>query len=260
MLPNTVLVTGGASGIGLAAARLLLNQGAQVGVLDSNSDALSRSKDTIPREFHRRLLLVPCDVSQEAEVCDAVQQIEDAFGSLEGAFANAGIGLGGGMVHELSLNTWTRVLATNLTGVFLTCKYSLRSMLNRGQGGSIVCTSSPTATVGLRAGGVSAYSASKGGISALVRAMAIDYASFGVRVNAIVPGATETTLMWENVPAEEVQHQRQLVEQEIPLGRLATPIEPAQAAVWLLSSESSYVTGSHLTCDGGVLAKGAISV
>ncbi len=260
MLPNTVLVTGGASGIGFAATSLLLNQGAPVGVLDVNADALSRIKDAIPREFHPRLLLISCDVSHEDEVRDAVQYIEDVFGPLGGVFANAGIGLGGGMLHELSVDTWSRVLAINLTGTFLTCKYALRSMLNHRQGGSIVCTSSPAAKVGLGAGGVPAYSASKGGISALVRALAIDYAPFGIRVNAVVPGATETPLMWENVPAGAVESQRQLVKQEIPLARLATPAEPARAVVWLLSSESSYVTGSHLMCDGGILAKGSISV
>jgi NAD(P)-dependent dehydrogenase (short-subunit alcohol dehydrogenase family) len=175
-------------------------------------------------------------------------------------FANAGIGTGGGMLHELDLATWNRVMAVNLGGIFLCCKYALRSMVESGQGGSIVCTSSPTAFAALAAGGVPAYSSSKGGISSLVRCLAVDYARYGIRVNAIAPGATETKLMWDNVPPEEIPRVRETVHQEVPLGRLAQPEEIAQAAIWLLSDESSYVTGSHLICDGGILAKASISV
>jgi len=90
--------------------------------------------------------------------------------------------------------------------------------------------------------------------------MAIDYARHGIRVNAIVPGATETRLMWNNVPTEEIPRMRDQVSKEIPLGRLAQPEDPAKGVVWLLSEESSYVTGSHLVCDGGILAKSCISV
>jgi NAD(P)-dependent dehydrogenase (short-subunit alcohol dehydrogenase family) len=126
--------------------------------------------------------------------------------------------------------------------------------------GSIVCTSSPTGFVALSAGATGAYSATKGGISSLVRCMAIDYARYGIRVNAVVPGATETRLMWSNVNPKDVPQMRDAVSREIPLGRLAEPEEPARAVLWLLSDESSYVTGSHLICDGGILAKASISV
>ena len=133
-------------------------------------------------------------------------------------------------------------------------------MLHYHTRGSIVCTSSPAAFVSMAAGEVPAYSATKGGVSALVRTLAIDYASYGVRVNAVVPGATETPLMWDDVPLSDRERLRAQVAQEIPLGRLAEPIEPARAVVWLLSDASTYVTGSHLVCDGGILAKGSISV
>jgi NAD(P)-dependent dehydrogenase (short-subunit alcohol dehydrogenase family) len=142
----------------------------------------------------------------------------------------------------------------------LTCKHALRAMLGAGRGGSIVCTSSPAASVALAAGGTGAYSASKGGVSALVRCLAIDYAGHGVRVNAVVPGATETPLMWVNVPEDEREQMREQINDEVPLGRLADPAEIGQAVVWLLSDASTYVTGSHLVCDGGILAKGSISV
>ncbi len=133
-------------------------------------------------------------------------------------------------------------------------------MIDSGIAGSIVCTSSPTGLVALSAGGAGAYSASKAGIAALVRCMAVDYARYGIRVNSIVPGATETPLMWNNVAPENIARMREQVGNEVPLGRLARPEEPAQGVAWLLSDESSYVTGSNLICDGGILAKASISV
>ena len=166
----------------------------------------------------------------------------------------------GGFLHELPCETWKRVLDTNLTGIYLTCKYALRQILKAGTPGSIVCTSSPAASVAFAAGAAGAYSASKGGISALVRCMAVDYARYGIRVNAVVPGATETRLMWANVDPSAMPEMRRRICEEVPLGRLASPDEPARAVVWLLSDESSYVTGSHLVCDGGILAKASISV
>jgi NAD(P)-dependent dehydrogenase (short-subunit alcohol dehydrogenase family) len=114
--------------------------------------------------------------------------------------------------------------------------------------------------VALAAGGCGAYSATKGAISSLVRCMAIDYAKFGIRVNAVTPGATETGMMWNNVPAEEIESMRVQLCREIPLGRLARPEDPARAVAWLLSDESAYMTGSHVVCDGGILAKSSISV
>jgi NAD(P)-dependent dehydrogenase (short-subunit alcohol dehydrogenase family) len=151
-------------------------------------------------------------------------------------------------------------LATNLNGIYLTCKHAIREMLAAQRGGSIVCTSSPSSFLAIAAGGAGAYSASKGGISALVRCLAVDYARDGIRVNAVVPGATETALMWASVPEEQRPGIRQQICTEIPLGRVAEPEEPARAVLWLLSEESSYVTGSHLVCDGGILAKSSISV
>jgi len=134
----------------------------------------------------------------------------------------------------------------------------VRQMLE-SDGGSIVCVSSPLAVVATP-GGSGAYSASKGGVSALVRSLAVDYARRGIRVNALLPGPTETDLMWATVSAEEIDSTRELVAGEVPLGRLATPEEVARAAIWLLSDEASYVTGAQLPCDGGVLAKASISV
>jgi len=189
----------------------------------------------------------------------AFETVCNQMGVPYGLFTSAAIDLGG-LVHDLPLAKWRQVLETNLDGTFLACKHALKKMTQAEAPGSIVCAASPTGFVALAAGAAGAYSATKGAISSLVRCMAIDYASYGIRVNAVVPGATETHLMWNNVPAEEIPRMRDVLAKEIPLGRLAQPEEPARAVAWLLSDESSYVTGSHLVCDGGILAKASISV
>jgi NAD(P)-dependent dehydrogenase (short-subunit alcohol dehydrogenase family) len=201
---------------------------------------------------------IVCDVTSQQSVESAFEEAEEQLGPLTGLFANAGIELSG-FAHEVSLETWDSVIATNLTGTFLTTRAALRSLLASGRTGSLVLCSSPASFVGFSAGAATCYSASKGGVSALVRSLAVDYAKYGIRVNAVVPGATDTPLMWAGLSEQEKAERREQLSGEIPLGRLADPDEPAQAVMWLLSEESRYVTGSHLICDGGILAKASIS-
>lgn len=252
-------MTGGGNGIGRAVALLCAGRGDNVGVLDKDGESARITAEEATARGSKTAIGLACDVSSEEQVGDTFEQLVRRLGAPYGLFANAGIDRGG-FVHELPLETWRAVIETNLTGVFLACKYALKPMLAANSGGSIVCTSSPTGFVALAAGASGAYSATKAGISALVRCMAIDYASHGIRVNAIVPGATETQLMWSNVPAADIPVMRKRVSEEIPLGRLAQPEDPARAVAWLLSDEAAYVTGSHLVCDGGILAKSCISV
>lgn len=253
---RTIVVTGGGSGIGRAVSLLCAKRGDKVVILDKDGDA---AMATAAQAGPTCSLGLRCDVTDEEQVEQAFDTIENRFGAPYGLFANAGVDRGG-LVHELPLATWRFVVDTNLTGVFLSCKYALTKMLAAELAGSIVCTSSPTGFVALSSGGVGAYSATKAGISALVRCMAVDYARYGIRVNSIVPGATETPLMWSNVGAEDIPAMREQVSREVPLGRLAEAEEPARGVAWLLSEESSYVTGSNLVCDGGILAKASISV
>lgn len=256
---RTIVVTGGGNGIGRALALLCAARGDNVAVLDKDEEAANTTADEAIKRHGGQAITVACDVTVEQQIEAAFEQISKQFGAPYGLFANAGIDAGG-LAHELPLATWRSVLETNLTGVYLSCKHALRKMLAGKVRGSIVCTSSPTGFVALAAGGAGAYSATKAGISALVRCMAIDYAPYGIRVNAIVPGATETRLMWSNVKSEDIPRMREQVSKEVPLGRLADAEEPARGVAWLLSDESSYVTGSHLVCDGGILAKASISV
>ena len=256
---RTIVVTGGAHGIGRAAVLLCAARGDKIAVLDKNAEAAEAAAAEAIKRGAKSALGLLCDVGSEEQVEKAFELVCNKMGAPYGLFASAGIDIGG-LVHELPVATWREVLETNLNGTFLACKHAIRKMRQADAPGSIVCASSPTAFVALAAGGTGAYSATKGGISALVRCMAIDYARYGIRVNAVVPGATETRLMWNNVPAEDIPRMRGVLSKEIPLGRLAQPEEPAQAVAWLLSEEASYVTGSHLVCDGGILAKASISV
>jgi NAD(P)-dependent dehydrogenase (short-subunit alcohol dehydrogenase family) len=259
MTGKVIIITGGGAGIGRAVAYLCAQRGDSIAVLDRDGAAAERTAAEARERGALSAIGIPCDVTVEHEVETAMKVSLAKLGTPWGVFANAGMDLGG-FVHELPFEHWQKVIATNLNGVYLTCKHALREMLAGGRGGSIVCTSSPAAFVAFAAGAAGAYSASKGAVSALVRTLAIDYAKHSIRVNAVVPGPTETRLMWANVPEAEISKVRQTICSEVPLGRLADPEEPARAVVWLLSEESSYVTGSHLVCDGGVLAKASISV
>ena len=256
---RTIVITGGASGIGNATALLCAARGDNIAVLDTNAEAAKMAAEEALRNGAHDALGLACDVTVEEQIEESFASISARLGPPYGLFANAGIALRG-LIHELPAVTWRQIVETNLTGVFLACKHGLRHMMAAKIPGSIVCTSSPTGFVALGAGAVGAYSATKGGISALVHCMAVDYAAYGIRVNAIVPGSTETPLMWRDASPDEVIRLREQLCREIPLGRLAQPEDPARAVAWLLSEESSYVTGSHLVCDGGIMAKGSVSV
>jgi NAD(P)-dependent dehydrogenase (short-subunit alcohol dehydrogenase family) len=250
------LVTGAASGIGRAVAFLAAARGHSVAGLDVDAEGLAALSDAVGG-LAGTVLTVATDVSAERDVSAAFETVTSVLGVPTGVFANAGIEVNT-PAHTLTSAAWDRVLAINLTGVFLTCRYALEAMISTSVAGSIVCTSSPSAFVGFAGGGNAAYGASKGGISALVRSLAIDYARYDIRVNAVVPGATATPMLF-TAGAEEIERQA-LAEQarrQIPLGRLAEPAEIATAVLWLLSDEASYVTGSHLVCDGGLMAKSA---
>jgi len=252
-----VVVTGAASGIGAATARLAAARGYRIALLDRDGAAVETAAQVL-RDAGAQALGIACDVADERAVDEAFATAAAKLGPLRGVVASAGIDRSG-LLHELDAGAWDELIAVNLRGMFLTCRAALRQLLDVGAGGAIVCVSSPFAFVAAP-GGISAYSASKGGVCALVRSLAVDYGPHGVRVNAILPGPTETPLMWANVSAEQVAATRATVRDEVPLGRLAEPEEPAHAALWLLSDEAAYVTGAQLACDGGVLAKASISV
>lgn len=242
------IVTGGGSGIGRGAALKLAEEGASVGVLDVNLDAARDVAAAIEKAGGNALAL-RTDVADEAQVEDAVAQCEARFGGLDTVIANAGVMLFGRdtIATELDLKTWQQSIDINLTGLFLTCKHGLRALLRNG-GGSVVITSSPTGQLGC-APTFTAYSSSKAGSWGLMRILAVDYAQKNIRVNAVLPGTTNsplvTTLM-EN-PATRAEFLA-----KIPMGRAADAREIGNVIAFLASDEASYVNGAAWYADGGL--------
>jgi len=255
-LSGSVIVTGGGSGIGLASVMACAERGAGVAVFDLDEEAGRAAAVEAERRGAPKAIGLRCDVRDEASVSSAVEAAFRSLGPVRMLVASAGIDRGG-LVHELDVDVWNDVIGTNLTGTFLTCKHVIAGMLSHGKGGSIVCISSPWAQV-TAPGGASAYCASKGGISSFVRSVALDYARHSIRVNAIIPGATETPLMWANLSPEVIPEERRKTAEQLPFARLAEPDEIAAGIVWLLSDQASYVTGSHLVVDGGLMARASI--
>jgi NAD(P)-dependent dehydrogenase (short-subunit alcohol dehydrogenase family) len=242
------VVTGGGSGIGRATALRFAHEGARVGVIDLDEEAVRETAAEIVAGGGIARA-TPADVTIEEEIQTAIGDTAAKWDGLDIVLANAAVQLFGedDRADRLELEVWGRTLGVNLTGVFLTCKYGIRALLESG-GGSVVCTGSPTGLFGL-APGFDAYSASKAGVHGLVRVLAIDYAADGIRVNAVVPGFTETPLVRQVTGSE-----REALLHRIPLGRPGSPQEVASMILFLASDESSYATGGIFCVDGGLTA------
>jgi NAD(P)-dependent dehydrogenase (short-subunit alcohol dehydrogenase family) len=244
------IVTGGGSGIGEGAAIKLAQEGARVAVLDINLEAARRVADSIV-EIGGQALAIRVDVSDEGEVQDAIGQSEQRLGGLDTLIANAGIMLFGRdtVATDLELETWQKCIDVNLTGMFLTCKHGLRA-LKRNGGGSVVITASPTGTHGA-APTFTAYSASKAGTFGLMRILAVDYVKDNIRVNAVLPGTTNSPLV---MTLMENPVTRSNFLSKMPMARAADPSEIANVIAFLASDEASYVTGAAWYVDGGLTA------
>lgn len=240
---RTIIVTGGASGMGFATADLLAQAGANVVLADLNEQA---SHDAAEKLGGGRVIGVRADVSVEDDVKAMVATAVGSFGKLDGACNAAGVPQTGKMLHEVTPEDWDRCHRVNLRGTFLCNKYQIAAMLETG-GGAIVNVVSTAAMVGFPNGGE--YCASKAGVLGLVRGAAIDYATKGIRINAVLPGATDTPMLsgaFANDPGLEAA-----LAAVHPMGRLGKPTEIAAAVRWLLSDEASFVTGASYAVDGG---------
>ena len=244
---KVALITGAAGGMGRVAATLFANEGAKVvlaDVLDEDGEAAAEEI----RAAGGEAAFVHADVSSAADAEAMVRAAAHAFGSLDVLYNNAGIFPGDdGSVTETSEATWDRVMNINLKGVFLGCKYGVPAMLDSG-GGSIINVASFVALMGAATPQI-AYTASKGGVLAMTREIAVEFARRGIRANALCPGPIETPLLAE-LMADPARRQRRLV--HIPVGRLGRAEEIARAALFLASDESSYVTGATFVVDGGI--------
>jgi NAD(P)-dependent dehydrogenase (short-subunit alcohol dehydrogenase family) len=246
---RTALITGGGGGIGREAARLFAGEGASVVVVDADSTA---GEETVAQVAAAggTAAFTRADVTSGREVAAMVAFAEQRFGALHVLFNNAGIFPDAdGSVLDTPEDVFDRVIAVNLKGVFLGCQHGIPALLRAG-GGSIVNTASFVAVMGA-ATSQSAYTASKGGVLALTREIAVEFARRGIRANALCPGPVNTPLL-APLLADPARRARRMI--HIPMGRLAEAREVAQAALWLASGESSFVTGATFLVDGGITA------
>jgi NAD(P)-dependent dehydrogenase (short-subunit alcohol dehydrogenase family) len=243
---KVAIVTGGGSGIGRETAALFARHGSRVLVADARGDAAQAvAQASRDAGFEARAATV--DVSEPDQVERMVRAALDAFGGIDILVNGAGV-LAFGTVVETDPAVWQRVLAINLTGVYLCCRAVLPHLIARG-GGAIVNVSSSTGAHDAAAN-IAAYAASKGGVTLLTRAMAIDHARDNVRVNAIAPGPTDTPMLRDNLSPDALR----AFAQTFPMRRLGRPEEIASAALFLASDEASFVTGAIVAVDGGQTA------
>lgn len=243
---KVAIVTGAGSGIGRAIALLFAAEGARVVLAGRRGNMLYNVVNEIEVAGGTATALAG-DVSDEAYARALVEEAKGCFGGLDAAVNNAGTLGPMTVTAEVSRGDWDATLATNLTGGFLAAKYQIPAMLERGAGSLIFVSSFVGYTAGMP--GMAAYAASKAGVIGLMKALAVEYGPRGIRVNALVPGGTQTPMADEFMTTDDV---REFVRNLYALKRIADPAEQARAALFLASDAASFVTGSAMLADGGV--------
>ena len=247
---KSALVTGGASGIGRATALAMVREGARVAVADQ-SEAGAAETVALINAAGGQSIAIGADVSDETQIEAMVARSVAAFGRLDCAFNNAGIaprhaGPAGQRTHEMSRQSFDRMMAINLTGVFLCMKHEIVHMLKQG-GGAIVNTASVAGLVGLPT--AASYVAAKHGVVGLTKTAAMEYAQDGIRVNCVNPGYIKTPM---TDPGMAERYERLMT--RVPMNRLGAPEEIAEAVVWMCSDRASFMTGASHVVDGGYYA------
>jgi NAD(P)-dependent dehydrogenase (short-subunit alcohol dehydrogenase family) len=248
---RVALVTGGGSGIGKATALMFADEGASVGVLDLDEKDVNSTVKQIEKAGGKALALV-ADVSDPEQMKKAVDALAKEYGRLDVVFANAGINGVWAPIEELAPEEWDKTLAVNLKGTFLTVKYAVPHLKERG--GSVIVTSSVNGTRTFSNTGATAYSSSKAGQVAFTKMVALELAKHRIRVNVVCPGAISTSIE-ENTEKRDLEDVREPVEfpeGAIPLtdGKPGTPEQVAQLVLFLASDASSHITGTEMWIDG----------
>ena len=247
---KVAIITGAGSGIGRATSKIFAREGARLLIADIVADAGMETLKAL-KDGGATAAFMPVDVSKSQDVEAMVAKAVETYGRIDCAFNNAGIEGEGALTHKCSEENWHRVLAINLTGVWLCMKAEIAQMLKQGDGGAIVNTSSMAGLVG-SAGGP-AYVAAKHGVAGLTKTAALEYGRHRIRVNAVCPGPIRTPMM-QRIMRGSAEAEQRFTRSE-PLKRFGEPEEIGETVAWLCSDRSSYVTGLPMPVDGGLMAQ-----
>ena len=248
---KVALVTGAASGLGLATAKAFAESGADVVLADWNERAVNAAADELSAQGHK-VLAVHCDVADDDQVESMVRQTIETFGSLDAAYNNAGIQNLLADTADSTRDDYDRVMAINLRGVWSCMKFELQQMRKQGSGAIVNCSSLGGLLGGAERG---IYHAAKHGVLGFTKSSALEYAARGIRINAICPGMIHTPMTDQMIASGQGDVLEAMLKKNVPMGRQGRPEEIADAVLWLCSSAASYITGQSLSVDGGFVMR-----
>lgn len=246
---KVIVVTGGGSGIGKATSLLFAREQSRIVILDWNETAGQETLQQIQAEGGEGIFL-KADISQTADIQQSLANAAESYGGIHILFANAAVQINTPL-EETTEDDWNRMLSVNLTGTFLCCREVAPYMRRQGGGCIVICSSGHAFNT---YPGYAGYATTKGGLLSFMRSAALDLAPHGIRVNCLMPGATDTPLLRYHFQQHPEDEKRLLA--KIPLGRVATPEDIARGVRLLASNDASYITGTWLAVDGGLLAHG----
>ncbi len=247
---RVALVTGAASGMGLATAKAFAEAGASVVLADWNEEAAQTAAKQLAAQGHK-VLAIGCDVSNDAQVEAMVQQTVATFGRLDAAYNNAGVQNILAETADTTREDYDRVMGINLRGVWSCMKFELQQMRKQGSGAIVNCSSLGGLVGGAERG---IYHAAKHGVIGFTKSAALEYAARGIRINAVCPGLIWTPMVDQMVASGQGDALK-AIEKGIPMGRTGRPEEIADAVLWLASDAASYVTGQSISVDGGIVMR-----
>src|SRR5216683_3192109 len=248
---QVALVTGAASGLGLATARAFAESGASVVLVDWNEEAAQSAAKELANKGYKTLA-IRCDVSDDAQVEAMVKQTVTTFGRLDAAYNNAGVQNVLAETADTTREDYDRVMAINLRGVWICMKFELQQMRKQGSGTIVNCSSLGGLIGGARRG---TYHAAEHGVIGFTKSAALEYATRGIRVNAVCPGMIQTPMSDKMIAEGQGEELNAMLKAYVPMGRMGQPEEIADAVLWLSSSAASYVTGQSISIDGGYVMR-----